>query len=148
MGDDGSSLGHVGAQTAGVIEMMMRVDHVFDGLIRNQLLGFRHHRRATLIVLPTFHNHDAVFEIQCDRRVASQNQVDAVAQLFCRHRCRSSGSGRRCRCRNIRGSVGLHVGHRQIQHRVSTLLLQDVGRKLHAAKILVRGKLRFKGDVT
>ena len=60
LGDHGGAFGDIGAQSTGVVEVVMGVDHVLDRLAGDHALGFGDHGRGALVVLAAFDDHDVV----------------------------------------------------------------------------------------
>jgi hypothetical protein len=46
-----------------VIEVRVRIDDVFNPLVREQPLGFRNHGQPACFTLPALDNHDVVLEL-------------------------------------------------------------------------------------
>ena len=98
-------------------------------------LGFGDDRVGALFALRPLDDHDVVLEIDGQRRIRRQDQVDAIRELLRR-------GGRRLRrtrgiALDVGGRVGLHVRDGEIERRIAALLLHNRGGKLHAAKILI-----------
>ena len=56
-----------------MIEVLVSIDHVLDGLVRDQLLGFRDHGFAALLALAALDDHDVILEIFHDGGISAQN---------------------------------------------------------------------------
>ena len=80
--EDGRPFGDGRPQAARVVDVAVRVDDVLDGLVRNQPFGFGDDREPTSLALPGFDDRDVVLEVDRDRRIASRNQIHAVADLL------------------------------------------------------------------
>ena len=82
-----------------------------------------------------FDDHDIVLEIDGQRRVRGQNQIDSVRQLL-----RGGGRRRRVACRvprEVGGRVGLHIRDADVENGEVAFFYFDRGGKLHAAEILI-----------
>ena len=154
--DDGRPLRHERPEPAGVIEMLVRIHHVPDRLVRNQPFRLGDDRAGPLFALRAFNHHDVVLEINRQARIPAENQVDAVGKPF-RRRSRRLPTRRSSRhrraapaLRSLDGDrrIRLHIAHVQIEDRVAALLLHDLHRKFHAAEIPVIGVCRLEQHVS
>src|SRR6266446_7894019 len=116
MRDDRSAFRHERPESARMIEVLMRVDHILDRLVRNQPLGFRDNRAGTLFTLWSLNYDDVILEVHRDARIATQDEVHTIRE-FLRRRSSSGRSSGRCgpgsslRVLDIRRSIGFHVGN-------------------------------------
>jgi len=60
---DRRALREIRAQAAGVIEMMVRVDHVLNGLLGSESRGFCDHGKRAFFVVGRIHDRDVVLEL-------------------------------------------------------------------------------------
>jgi len=152
VGDNSRSLREVGAQTARVIHVVVRIDDVFDWLIRGEARNFIHHRQRALFILRGFdHGHEVVeFDEHAVVR-ASAEQPHAVGQL-CTFHFRWFHFGVPDDVRDRHGGyrrIRLHIGDgvlvdivRGVQPRIA-LMDVDEAREHQAAVILVAGIAEF-----
>src|SRR5581483_11194016 len=75
-------------QSADVIEMRVRVDHIPDPLVRNQPLRLADDLLRPHIVLWPLNHYDVIFEIRDDGAVAAGDQPEAAAEILSLHRRR------------------------------------------------------------
>ncbi len=135
MGNDRGAFRDERSQPARMIEMAVGIDHVFDGFIRDIPLGLGDNRVGAFFALRSLNDHDVVLEIDGQRRVRRQDQVDAVRELL-----RSGGRRRRNARRiplEIRGRVRRHVRNADIEYGEGAFSHLDCARKLDAAEILI-----------
>ena len=60
MRDDGCAVGDEGAQAAGVVKVLMRIDHEFDRLVGHRLLDLGNQRSGAGVVLRSVDHHQMV----------------------------------------------------------------------------------------
>ena len=80
--EDGGTFSHCGCESAGVVEVRMRVHDEAHGLARDDFLGCRHDRLATRIALAAFDHEDVVAHVDGERRVVAPDLVDALTNLI------------------------------------------------------------------
>ena len=146
MRDNGGALGHERAQAASVVKVVMRVDHVFDRLVRDDLLHLGDHRHGAFVVLRPFDDHQMILHFYQHAVMRPACQVpDAIRHLLGLHLhgrladiVRHLDVGRR---------MGFDLADGQIEGREASLFLRDLGGKLHPAKILVLGVGRLRQHI-
>src|SRR5437588_10151587 len=79
--DDRHAFGHEPAQAARVVKMIVSVDEVFDGLIRNDSLRFRNYRVSAGLTVASFNDDDVILEVHRDAGVSAKNKKDSVSKL-------------------------------------------------------------------
>src|SRR5687767_6128274 len=84
MGEDRRSFGNRRGETAGMIEVRMRVDDEANGLVGDGLFGCCHHRQTAGVVLSTFDDEDVVAHIDRQRRIVPTNLECSLTELFYR----------------------------------------------------------------
>ena len=156
--DDRNTFGRICPNAARVIEMVMRVDEVLDGLVWKHPLRFRDRCHRSIVSSRAFDDDEIVFELdeKTLRRTIIQ-QPDAVANLlglnlhtrrFTTTSAATSATDttttlrvaaklRRCR------AVRFDVPNGEFEYGEAALALNDVHRELHAAKILIVGVNAF-----
>ena len=144
------SFGHVGAQAAGVIEVVVRVDHILDGFVRNDFFHCRNHRKGTRLIQRSVHHGHKILEFDERAIVPAMQQPDAVGKLFRRNALR--------RDRRVQHRVGhlqrgflnacLRARHHQIKSGKAALLLENMRGKLHAIEILIIAIGCFNGHIS
>ena len=119
-----------------MVKVLMRVDDVFDRLVRDELFRLLDHRDGPCVVLRTF-DHDQViahFDQHAVMRAAGQIP-DPVGHLVGLH---LDGGLRDAVGRlDVGRNIGLGFGDGQIEGRLAAPFLADPGRELHPAEILV-----------
>ena len=74
-----------------MIEVRMRVDDEADRLVRDRLLGGRHHCQAARVALAALDDQDVIAHVDGERRVVATDLERAFAKLLDRRRCRGRG---------------------------------------------------------
>src|SRR5213594_412865 len=157
MRDDRNPLGSVTANTAGVVEMVVRIDKILDRLGRKYSLGFFDRFHCSIVSSFSFGNDQVIFEFYEQALGRSHSQEpDAVGDLL------GSDTGRpgtftaaRASTTSLRiagdftsgGTVRFDFGNRDIEDGMTPLALHDMHRKLHAAEIFIVGVKAFENRV-
>ena len=81
VGDDGHTFGHEPPQPARMVKVVVRVDHIFDRLIGNQLLCLGDDRGGAGLTVASFDQNNVILEVHGDAGVSAKNEVHAVAKL-------------------------------------------------------------------
>ena len=141
MRNDRRAFSHVGSKSARMVEVMMRVDHISDRLVRDQLLHLSNDRKRTLFVQGPFDDYDVIRELDGYAVMGSALEVEhAIADFLRLNGYRWYGAGRRCRSLlrlNRYCCVGFYIRDGKNQYREAALLLDDHRRKFYAAKVFV-----------
>ena len=135
------SLGHVGSQPAGMIEVRVRVHHVTDWLVGNRLFDFRDHGQRARLVLRPFDYHDVIELSDGNAVMASAFQeIDAVGKLFHgnRHR-RTREAAYLSRHVDRDRPIRRHRRYGDVEHRMTALSSDDAAGESHAAEVTVVG---------
>ena len=152
--DDRCAFGHHRRQPSGVIGVRMRVHHVADRLVGNELLRFGDVRESARLGLSGLEHHDVILELHNHRIVAAGSggePVEAVAELFGSDGQRRRGAaptratggtatacgrGRRRHQRGDIGRIRLRRGHVDFEEGPPAARLHDLRRRHDAAEVL------------
>ena len=116
--------------------MGVRVDHVTNGLARNQLLHLRQHRDAAAVVQRCLDDDHVVLHLDRDTVVrTARDEPYTVGHLFRGHAL--GGVFHRIRQLDVGRRVRLHFLHREIEYGKPAGCLRDPGREFHAAIVAV-----------
>src|SRR5258706_140870 len=80
------SLRHCCPNAAGMIEVMMRVDGLREGLARSQLPGFGDDRKSAVVVLRRLDERQMIVKLDRHAVVSAAEQPDPFSELRHRHR--------------------------------------------------------------
>src|SRR5215467_2922112 len=98
MSDDGCPFSYRSADSAGMVKVMVRVDHIFDRLIRYEFLGLGDYRGGTYLMLRSFDQYQMIGKLDQYAVVALSREVpQSLANWF------NGNHGRRGGGRCLRG---------------------------------------------
>ena len=137
--DDGDADRRKGAETAGMIEMVVARDDVADRLRRHQFADGHDHAHGALVVEWRLHDDHVVLHLDSDAVVAAAGEVpDAVGHFLVRHaRVGPHGLLDRFGHLDVDGCVRPDLVHGELEPGRARGRLRNLHRKLHTAEVLV-----------
>ena len=134
MRNDCHPLGSVSPDTAGVIEMMVRIDQILNRFIRHELFDLGHDRRRTLITLRAFDDNKIILHFnQYAVMGTASNVPNSIRRLFGLNR---HGIGTYIfRHLDIYWRVCSDSGDRQMQSGQAIMVLYNLGGALSIAEL-------------
>ena len=139
MGDDRDTLRRDRPEPAGVIEVVMRGDHVPDRLVRDEVFDLGQHGCRALVVQWALDEDHVILHL--DQHTVMGAAGDVPDAVGC-HLSRDLAVWRRrlfdrIGHRSVHGEVGLDVSNGEVERRIRADHLPDPRRELHARKVLV-----------
>jgi hypothetical protein len=139
VGDHGDAVGSRGAKAARVVEVMVAVDDVADGLARHELARLVERGHRAFVVEGTLDHADIVLHLDDHAVVRAPGQIPDAESGLLRDDARVGhrGLAHVVRHRHVGRGIGLDVTHGQVERGKPPDALADPHGDLHPAEIAI-----------